>query len=209
VYTAHHKFETAWWTTPVSSEPPEMFTFLPPVTLPSDAPCQLLSMFSLASLPVNAQPVLAVYLAGEWSTYLMSQTPKEIVHIFEVHYLPCLPNYTDRCTVLEVYCTNWTNDPFSYGSYTHIPVGSLDGVNDLHILGEQIVGLSNGKGGLWFAGEHAGTSDLATVNGAMTSGSLAATEILKSFGEVITPVPAGEILTKLSNGTSSSCGTTV
>ena len=61
----------------------------------------------------------------------------------------------------------------------------LDGVDDLRILGEKIVGLGNGPGGLWFAGEHAGRSDLATVNGAMTSGSLAAVEVLKSLEQTI------------------------
>lgn len=175
------KFKRAWWTTQLSEDPPHMFTFLPPLTLPSAAPRQLLTMFSLASLPVHAQPVLVVYLAGAWSTYLTSQSYDEIADLFESHYLPCLPNYTSECTILDVFHTNWTRDPFSYGSYTHVPVGSLDGVDDLRILGEKIVGLGKGFGGLWFAGEHAGTSDLATVNGAMTSGGLAAVEVLKSL----------------------------
>lgn len=175
------KFRRAWWTTQLSADPPHMFTFLPPLTLPSTAPRQLLTMFSLANLPVNAQPVLVVYLAAAWSTYLTSQSSDEIVDLFESHYLPCLPNYTSECAILDVFHTNWTRDRFSYGSYTHVPVGSLDGVDDLRILGEKIVGLSNGSGGLWFAGEHAGTSDLATVNGAMTSGALAAVGVLKSL----------------------------
>jgi hypothetical protein len=64
-------------------------------------------------------------------------------------------------------------------------VGSLNGVDDLRILGEKIVGMTDAPGGLWFAGEHAGTSDLATVNGAMTSGKLAAVDVLKTFGEDI------------------------
>lgn len=186
------KFERAWWSIPFSSDPPEIFTFLPPLKLPSDAPRQLLSMFSLANIPVHAQPVLAVYLAGEWSTYLTSQPSDTIIDLFQIHYLPLLPNYSNNCIILDVYRTNWTNDPLAYGSYTHVPVGSLNGVDDLRILGEKIVGLSKGEGGLWFAGEHAGTSDLATVNGAMASGSLAAIEVLKALGEDITQLLAEE-----------------
>lgn len=175
------KFKKAWWTTQLSADPPHIFTFLSPPTLPSAAPRQALTIFSLANLPVHAQPVLVVYLAGAWSTYLTSQSSDEIMDLFESHYLPCLPNYTSECSILDVFHTNWTHDPFSYGSYTHVPVGSLDGVDDLRILGEKIVGLDNGSGGLWFAGEHAGTSDLATVNGAMASGDLAAVGVLKSL----------------------------
>jgi monoamine oxidase len=56
-------------------------------------------------------------------------------------------------------------------------------VGDLRILGEKIFDLESGAGGLWLAGEHAGTADVGTVNGAMTSGTLAAVEVLKTFGE--------------------------
>ena len=177
------KFKRAWWLTESSVEPPEMYTFLPPLTLPSTAPKQLLTMFSLASLPVHAQPILAVYLAGSWSKYLVNQSLNAIADLFQTHYLPSLPNYSPDCLIVDVACTNWSNDPYAYGSYTHVPVGSLDGVGDLRVLGKKIVGLSEGKGGLWFAGEHAGTADMGTVNGAMTSGSLAAIDVLKTFGE--------------------------
>jgi len=37
------------------------------------------------------------------------------------------------------------------------------------------------RGGLWFAGEHAGRWDLATVNGAMTSGTMAALDVWKAL----------------------------
>jgi len=60
----------------------------------------------------------------------------------------------------------------------------MNGIDDLCILGEKIAGLCDGDGGLWFAGEHAGTSDLATVNGAMSSGSSAANQVLRAIGEV-------------------------
>ena len=81
--------------------------------------------------------------------------------------------------------TTWTTDPWSYGSYTHIPIGSVDGINDLRVLGESIFKLERESGGLWFAGEHAGTWDLGTVNGAMASGKSAAFNTLKAFGEAL------------------------
>lgn len=142
-------------------------------------------MFSLASLPINAQPVLVAYLAGEWSSYLASQSLMEIKDLFQSSFIPCLPNYSPECAIVDVLCTNWSDDFYAYGSYTHIPVGSLDGLEDLRVLGERIYTVNRGTGGLWLAGEHAGTADVGTVNGAMTSGAFAATDVLKAFGERI------------------------
>jgi polyamine oxidase len=176
------KFDTAWWITASPLEPPDVYTFLPPTTLPSSAPKQLLTMFSLARLPLHGQPVLAVYLADAWTTYIASESAVAIVDLFQKHYLPCLPNYTSDCLISDVMCTSWATDPWTYGSYTHVPVGSVDGVDDLWVLGERIVGLEGGVGGLWFAGEHAGTGDMGTVNGAMTSGRDAAVNVLREFG---------------------------
>lgn len=176
------RFERAWWLTHPPSDPSQISIFLPPTTLPNQAPQQLLTMFSLADIPINAQPVLAFYLAGAWTTYIKSISQSDISTLFQTHYLPCLPNYSPECKIMDLFCTTWTEDPFTYGSYTHIPVGSEDGINDLRVLGERICGLKDGSGGLWFAGEHAGTVDMGTVNGAMTSGNLAALDVLKSFG---------------------------
>lgn len=178
------KFEVAWWITDTSSDAPEIFTFLPPNSLPRGLPSQLITMFSLASIPIYPQPVLAVYTADAWSSFLEGQSITSVADLFHTHYLPLLPNYSRDCVIQDIFFTNWTTDPFSYGSYTHVPVGSQNGIDDLRILGEKIAGLTYGDGGLWFAGEHAGTADLATVNGAMSSGSSAATQVLQAFGEV-------------------------
>jgi monoamine oxidase len=179
------KFDCAWWINGgrIQEPPPDMYTFLPPLTLPASSPKQLLTIFSLASLPVNSQPVLVVYLAGAWSTYMLSQSEASIIELFESHYLPFMPNYTNSHRIKDLFCTNWTNDEYSNGSYTHIPVGSVDGVDDLRVLGTKILDLSGGRGGLWFAGEHAGTADMGTVNGAMASGVNAAYEVLKALGD--------------------------
>lgn len=175
------RFERAWWTKKWSSDPPEIYTFLPPLSLPVNAPDQLLSVFSLATLPVYAQPVLAIYTAGEWSAYLATKSDEEVAALFETHFLPCLPNFASECIITDVFRTDWAGDPFAYGSYTHVPTGSEDGLDDLRILGERIMDLPGGGGGLWFAGEHAGRWDLATVNGAMTSGTMAALDVWKTL----------------------------
>lgn len=179
------KFERAWWMVPSQQHPPDTCFFLPPTTLPSFMPKKLLEFFSLARLPVNPQPVLAVYLAGEWSTYMESQSTTAIAQLFQTYFLPLLPGYTPDCIILDLVRTTWKTDPWTYGSYTHIPVGSIDGINDLGVLGENIFHLERAPGGLWFAGEHAGTWDLGTVNGAMASGKSAAFNTLRDLGEAL------------------------
>jgi len=180
------RFKVAWWTAvdAASLTSPPFYIFLPPETLPPRVPKRPLQMFSLAELPINPQPVLVFYLSDAWSTYLTSLPSKDIAHLFQTHYLPLLSGYTPECVITEVFCTNWSEDQFAFGSYTHIPVGSVDGIEDLRILGEQVFALEKGRGGLWFAGEHAGLADLATVNGAMSSGAQAAKFVLHElFGE--------------------------
>jgi monoamine oxidase len=181
------KFERAWWHEghECDKPSPEIYTFLPPITLPPQAPERLLTMFSLAGLPVHPQPLLAVYLAGSWTTYLASLPDSAIKDLFETHYLPKLPNYSRDHAIVDIVRTNWSEDPWTYGSYTHIPVGAENGYESLKYLGERIMGPENGVGGLWFAGEHAGTGDIGTVNGAMMSGRSAALQVLKALGENI------------------------
>lgn len=178
------KFEAAWWQhQEEQTDSPQIFTFLPPITLPPEAPKRLLKMFSLAALPAYPQPVLAVYLADSWTTYCAFLSNDAIKSFFEIHYLPRLPNYSRDYPIVDVLRTNWSADPWTYGSYTHIPVGSRNGYEDLKVLGEKITGPEQGIGGLWFAGEHAGTGDVGTVNGAMMSGRNAAIKVLEAFGE--------------------------
>jgi polyamine oxidase len=58
--------------------------------------------------------------------------------------------------------TSWASDPYSGGSYTHIPPGASPA--DVDLLGEPI------SGRLLFAGEHTQSARLAYADGAMTSG---------------------------------------
>jgi polyamine oxidase len=58
--------------------------------------------------------------------------------------------------------TSWGTDPYTGGSYTHIPPGASPG--DADLLGEPV------GGRLLFAGEHTQSARLAYADGALTSG---------------------------------------
>jgi len=87
--------------------------------------------------------------------------------------------------------TEWSQDPLSgFGSYTHIPVGSDMGDENMKVLGERVLSTAGGMGGVWLAGEHtAGTevrdgvkfSTMATVTGAYKSGTRAANLVLQHY----------------------------
>lgn len=63
---------------------------------------------------------------------------------------------------LAVAVTSWGTDPYSYGSYSHIPPGSSPA--DADLLGEPV------GGRLLFAGEHTQSARIAYADGALTSG---------------------------------------
>jgi len=63
---------------------------------------------------------------------------------------------------IAVAVTSWGADPYSCGSYSHIPPGSSPA--DADLLGEPV------GGRLLFAGEHTQSARLAYADGAMTSG---------------------------------------
>lgn len=80
--------------------------------------------------------------------------------------------YGDRVVRPEsVYVTRWQDDPFSYGSYSYMTVGSRTGDHD--DLATPIGGV------LHLAGEATWTDDPATVTGAMKSGHRVAQRILE------------------------------
>ena len=67
--------------------------------------------------------------------------------------------------------SSWGTDPYSRGSYTHIPPGAEP--SDADLLGEPI------GGRLLFAGEHTQSERLAYVDGAMVSGIREAKRLLR------------------------------
>ena len=63
---------------------------------------------------------------------------------------------------VAVVVTGWADDPYTSGSYTHVPPGSTNA--DLDLLGDPVAGR------LLFAGEHTSSARVGYVDGAMTSG---------------------------------------
>ena len=138
------------------------------------------------------EPVLGVIMAVDIAIYLMSLPNAELKSLLQTYYISRLPNYdvnNPMCQILEVDSTAWSQDALSgFGSFTHIPVGSDTGVEDMNILSEMIV--PAGDGGIWFAGEHVSETEvihglcytgMATVNGAYKSGERAANQILHHY----------------------------
>ena len=95
------------------------------------------------------------------------------------------------CQISEVDSSEWSRDPLSgFGSYTHIPVGSDTGDENMRVLAERIFSTADGMGGVWFAGEHTADTEIidgvkyttmATVTGAYKSGTLAANRVLEHY----------------------------
>lgn len=71
---------------------------------------------------------------------------------------------------IQSICTRWGSDPFSYGSYSHVPVQSSG--SDYDILAESV------GGRLYFAGEATIRQHPATMHGAYLSGLREASNIL-------------------------------
>lgn len=63
---------------------------------------------------------------------------------------------------IAVAVTDWADDPYATGAYTHVPPGSSNA--DLDLLGTPVAGR------LLFAGEHTQSARLGYADGAMTSG---------------------------------------
>jgi polyamine oxidase len=71
---------------------------------------------------------------------------------------------------VEVTTTAWTDDPWSRGAYTHVPVGAEPSLADL--LGEPL------GGRVLLAGEHTQSARLGYADGAMSSGAREADRLL-------------------------------
>jgi [histone H3]-N6,N6-dimethyl-L-lysine4 FAD-dependent demethylase len=73
---------------------------------------------------------------------------------------------------IQSVCTRWGSDPFSYGSYSHVRVGSSG--NDYDVLSESL------SDRLFFAGEATSRQYPATMHGAFMSGLREAAHIVRA-----------------------------
>ena len=79
--------------------------------------------------------------------------------------------------------TKWHLDPFAYGSYSFLKVGS----SLVHVQK-----LANPEGNLYFAGESCSTLNMQCVQGAYTSGKEAAQDIVLKNNEHLNACPCGK-----------------
>ncbi|CAH8348926.1 unnamed protein product [Eruca vesicaria subsp. sativa] len=112
---------------------------------------------------VSGGPALVALVAGEAAQRFESTDPSTLLH----RVLKKLRGiYGPKGVVvpdpIQTICTRWGSDPFSYGSYSHVRVGS-SGV-DYDILAESV------DNRLFFAGEATTRQHPATMHGAYLSG---------------------------------------
>ena len=189
------RFSEAWWLTNVemSKEPIglEFYRFPSYLSTKKILPHGALNFFSLARIH-NPRPVFGVFVATELAKFLVSMPKTELKDMLQEFYVPHLPNYDPKnpaCQILEINHSMWSQDALAgFGSYTHIPVGSDTGDENMKILSEMI--FPAGNGGVWFAGEHTASTEIiegekyttmATVTGAYKSGERAANHILRHY----------------------------
>jgi len=152
------KFPTAFW----PKEPPALF----------------FTQFDDLSIPVflnlyhfNHQPIIVGYSGGERARRLERLPDAELIektmNNFKTAFGPQLPEP-------EAYLnTRWSIDPFSYGSYSHIPVGATG--NDYNVMANPA------SDRLFFAGEATHSKYPSTTHGAYLSGIREAERIIKLF----------------------------
>ena len=188
------RFPQPWWLTSLDDLQTigvDFFRFPSLKSTVHHVPRGTMNFFSLARIHYP-QSILGVFVSTELAKFLTSLSTDDLKTILETYYIPRLPNYdadTPVCRIMEVDCSAWSQNAFSgFGAYTHIPVGSESGDEDLMVLSEKILGA--GKGGVWFAGEHTAKTEIierlkyttmATVTGAYQSGIRAALNVVESL----------------------------
>ncbi|MBA0843904.1 hypothetical protein Goarm_001052 [Gossypium armourianum] len=122
---------------------------------------------------VSGGPVLIALVAGKAAQTFERTDPSLLLH----RVLSKLrgiygPKGVDVPDPIQTICTRWGNDPFSYGSYSHVRVQSSG--RDYDILAESI------GNRLFFAGEATTRQYPATMHGAYLSGLREASRILRA-----------------------------
>lgn len=121
---------------------------------------------------VSGGPVLVALVAGEAAQSFEHTSASTLLH----RVLNILKGIYGRKGIhvpdpVQSICTRWGNDPFSYGSYSHVRVQSSG--SDYDILAESVANR------LFFAGEATTRKYPATMHGAYLSGLREASHILK------------------------------
>ncbi|CAN6479894.1 unnamed protein product [Victoria cruziana] len=118
--------------------------------------------YSYAS--VSGGPLLIALVAGESAIKFEDMPPSDAVRrVLEVLRGIFTPKGIEVPDPIQAVCTRWGKDKFTYGSYSHVAVGSSG--DDYDILAESV-----GCGRVFFAGEATNRRYPATMHGALLSG---------------------------------------
>ncbi|CAL9087636.1 unnamed protein product [Musa acuminata var. zebrina] len=141
---------------------------------------------------VSGGPLLVALVAGEAAIKFETTSPiKHVERVLEVLKGIFAPKGIEVPEPLQVICTRWGSDRFTYGSYSYVAVGSSG--DDYDILAESV-----GDGRVFFAGEATNRRYPATMHGALLSGFREATNMARATRRRST-MPLGEDTTKCSS----------
>ncbi|XP_057976500.1 lysine-specific histone demethylase 1 homolog 1 [Malania oleifera] len=122
---------------------------------------------------VSGGPLLVALVAGEAANKFEMMSPVEAVRrVLDILSGIFNPKGISIPEPIQVVCTRWGKDRFTYGSYSYVAIGSSG--DDYDILGESI-----GGGRVFFAGEATNKQYPATMHGAFLSGMREAANILR------------------------------
>ena len=113
---------------------------------------------------VSGGPLLVALVAGESAIKFEKSSPVDTVErVLNVLRGIFSPKGIDVPDPLQVICTQWGTDKFTYGSYSYVAIGSSG--DDYDVLAESV-----GDGRVFFAGEATNRRYPATMHGALLSG---------------------------------------
>ncbi|ONK74084.1 uncharacterized protein A4U43_C03F2610 [Asparagus officinalis] len=113
---------------------------------------------------VSGGPLLVALVAGESAINFEKTSPVDNVErVLTVLQGIFSPKGIDVPNPLQVICTQWGSDKFTYGSYSYVAIGSSG--DDYDVLAESV-----GDGRVFFAGEATNRRYPATMHGALLSG---------------------------------------
>ncbi|KAJ1384318.1 Winged helix-like DNA-binding domain superfamily [Sesbania bispinosa] len=122
---------------------------------------------------VSGGPLLIALVAGEAAIRFEMMSPVESVRrVLDVLKDIFNPKGIVVPDPVQAVCTRWGKDPYAYGSYSYVAVGSSG--DDYDILAESV-----GDGRVFFAGEATSKQYPATMHGAFLSGMREAANILR------------------------------
>lgn len=122
---------------------------------------------------VSGGPLLVALVAGEAAINFEMMSPVEAVRrVLDILKGIFNPKGIAVPDPIQVVCTRWGKDRFTYGSYSYVAIGSSG--DDYDILAESV-----GDGRVFFAGEATNKQYPATMHGAFLSGMREAANILR------------------------------